>query len=197
VAATHRKRRRQLFALIAVTPLALILRFSPQAAAATQVSATAVKAPTAPRANQAPPSRPADEATMARASGSVHATIHWLDYNGHYALTVENMSALGRVNAFRFVLPPGLILTGLSNVQGGSCQPTDSNAAIECTGPLNPPRCSGGTCSPSSQTVTLEFTAQLDPSVKGAAFTNLFWGSYLSITDMTIYCSRVASSSCL
>jgi hypothetical protein len=118
-----------------------------------------------------------------KATPNVHFIVHWLDYAGHYQLEIENYSRLGTVTGFEWMPPDDLLLASVDTVKGGACH-LMPDGGILCRSNLTASRCDGDTCYPGSGAITITFTAKLNPAVDGAAFTNLFWGSYLNVTSL-------------
>jgi hypothetical protein len=118
-----------------------------------------------------------------KATPNVHFIVHWLDYAGHYQLEIENYSQLGTVTGLKWMPPDDLLLSSVDTVRGGACHLTP-DGGILCRSDLTASRCDGDTCYPGSGAIIITFTAKLNPAVSGAAFTNLFWGSYLNVTSL-------------
>jgi hypothetical protein len=94
---------------------------------------------------------------------------------------VENTSGVGYIDAFNWVPPTNLTVTGVTSSEGGKCGLVGGD--IRCSGKMAPPKC---TCSAGGE-LTVNFTAKgLEPT-----FANGYWtyygivGSYLQIEKVT------------
>jgi hypothetical protein len=122
----------------------------------------------------------ADPNTLGKGSADAVSVVSWVS-PGVYRLDVQNTSGIGYINAFNWVPPISLTITGVLSTEGGKCGISGGN--IACTGKVKPPDC---TCEAGGD-LTVTFTAKgLDPT-----FANGYWtyygivGAYLQITQMT------------
>jgi hypothetical protein len=122
---------------------------------------------------------------LAAATPDVHYIVHWLDYNGHYQLQIENLSPIGAVTSLTWVPPPSLRVTAISSSQGGNCTVADSGG-ISCKAQLRPPSCDAGACESAASIITVKFTAALTGTPPGSTFSDLMWGSFVQVTGMTV-----------
>jgi hypothetical protein len=102
---------------------------------------------------------------------------------GIYQVQVVNTSGLGAINAFDWVPPPELTVTGVKSTVGGTCWLAGN--LISCTGGkrgIAPPTC---TCRPGGS-LTFTFTSTgLRPIFNGKYWTYYGVGSETVVTSMT------------
>jgi hypothetical protein len=76
--------------------------------------------------------------------------------NGRYRLEVTNTSAIGFVDSFTWVPPPGATVRAVTRTSTGHCRLASGN--ISCSIALRPPTC---TCRGDGGSVTIDFTADV------------------------------------
>jgi len=128
--------------------------------------------------------RAASPTALQQATSDVHYTVRWQDYRGQYELQLQSLTRLGTVTGVSWTPPPSLRVSSITGVRGGVCAVTAAGG-ISCRLKLPPPTCAGDTCSPAPAQATVDFTATLTGAVPGATFSDLFWGSYLTVTGLT------------